>query len=370
MIGASGDQPPHGVGSEVAGGGSAGTSAGGPRPSAPPAGRRGPAGDMLRYVSRLRRTSGKSRQTGRSRITRRSRITGRGGYAAALVAAVSLATTAANLPGPPALAASSPARPGRAQPEVVTSAYALAQLTSYIGGKAINVVDLAPAGVQPQGLALTPSDRAAIKRAAVVLDVGDGYQPQVEAAASSARRHLSVLPEISKHPQPYEFWLDPYLMAKAAVLIANELTTVDPAGRRVFGDGSRNFQSVALSIESDFESTFSDCGRTEFVTADGAFGRMATSFDLVDVAVDATGVKKSATIVQQNSLPAIFSEMGVPSGLLQQVARSTGARVTSLNPLELAPPEGGPAPLSYFAVMEFDLTALEGPLACDTTGSI
>ncbi len=303
-------------------------------------------------------------------VTRPRRHTGRTKYAAVLVFAASLATTAADLAGSAALVAASPARPGRAQPEVVASGYAIAQLTSYIAGKDVNVVDLARAGVQPQGLALTPSGRADIKRAALVIDVGDGYQPQVEAAARTARRHLSLLPHLSKQAQPYEFWLDPYLMAKAAVLIANQLTAVDPASRRVFGDGSRNFQSVALSIESDFESTLSDCTGTEFVTSDGAFARMAASFDLVDVAVDAAGVKKSASIVRQNSLPAVFSEMGVPSGPLQQVARSTGARVASLNPLELAPPEGGPAPLSYFAVMEFDLTALEGPLACDTTGSI
>ena len=38
------------------------------------------------------------------------------------------------------------------EPEVVTSSYALAQLTRYMGGKAVHVVNLAPPGVQPQGL--------------------------------------------------------------------------------------------------------------------------------------------------------------------------------------------------------------------------
>jgi zinc transport system substrate-binding protein len=250
----------------------------------------------------------------------------------------------------------------------VTSAFALAQLTSYIGGKAIQVVNLAPPGVQPHGLHLTPAGRAAIGRSALVIDVGDGYQPQVEAAAGSARRHLPVLPELSKQAQPFEFWLDPYLMAKAAVLVADALVAVDRAGRRAFENGSRNFQSVAVSIESDFESTFTGCTRNEFVTSDGAFQRLAASFNLIDVAVDTTGVKKSTDIVRRYSLPAVFSEVGVPSGLVQQVARSARARVASLNPLEVTPSTGGPAPLSYFSVMEYDLTALENPLACDTSG--
>jgi ABC-type Zn uptake system ZnuABC Zn-binding protein ZnuA len=276
------------------------------------------------------------------------------------------APAAENAVAAPPPSAARPEVPAR--PEVVASAYALAQLTSYIGGKAVNVVDLAPAGVQPQGLPLTASGRSTLQRAALVIDVGDGYQPQIEAAAKAARRHLSVLPEVSKQAQPFEFWLDPYLMAKAAVVIAKELVAIDPAGRREFENGSRNFQSVAVSIESDFESTFTDCNRDEFVTSDGAFQRLAASFDLVDVAVDTTGVKKTTDIVRQYSLPTVFSEVGVPSGLLQQVARSTRAAIASLNPLELAPSPGGPAPLSYFAVMEFDLTALENPLACDTSG--
>lgn len=291
---------------------------------------------------------------------------------AALVAAASLAAVVPGAFTPSVSAAPSPHRTKREVqvPEVVVSTYAIAQLTSYIAGRKAHVVDLAPPSAPPQGLRLTPSGRAAIRRAALVIDVGDGYQPEVEKAAGSARRHLALLPHLSKRAKPYEFWLDPFLMAKAATLIARELTAVDHAGARAFADGSRNFQSVALSIESDFESTFSDCSRSEFVTADGAFQRLAASFDLKDISVEAAGVKKTAGLVRRDSLPAVFSEMGVPSGLIHQVARSTGARVDTLNPLEVSPAPGGTAPLSYFAVMEYDLTALEGPLACDITGGI
>lgn len=254
--------------------------------------------------------------------------------------------------------------------EVVVSAYALAQLTSYVGGAAVRVVDLAPPGTQPEGLALTTAQTETIKQAALVIDVGDGYQPEVESAAVSARRHLSVLSEVSKQAKPYEFWLDPYLMADAASLIAGALAGADPAERSQFEDGSRNFGAVASSIESDFESTFMDCTRNQFVTSDGAFDRLAADFDLVDVAVDVEGVKKATALVRQSSLPAVFSEVGVPSGQVQEVASAAGVSIKSLDPMELAPSPGGPSPLSYFAVMEDDLTALEGPLACDTTGGI
>jgi ABC-type Zn uptake system ZnuABC Zn-binding protein ZnuA len=249
---------------------------------------------------------------------------------------------------------------------VVVSAYPLAQLVSYLGGKALDVIDLAPPGARSQGLSLTPAQQSMVRAALLVIDVGDGYQPRVEAAAATAHRHISVLPAVSRQARPYEFWLDPYLMARAATVIAGALTTADPAEREQFQNGARDFQAVANSVESDFVNNFTQCARNEFVTADDAFGRMAASFDLADVAVTTTGVNKAVALVVQGSLPAVFSEIGVPSGAVQQVARDSRVSVKSLDPMEITPSAGTSA-LSYFSVMEEDLTALEGPLACDTS---
>jgi ABC-type Zn uptake system ZnuABC Zn-binding protein ZnuA len=249
---------------------------------------------------------------------------------------------------------------------VAVSVYALAQLVSYIGGPDVDVVDLAPPGVQPQGLKLGRAQRAEMRSAGVVISVGDGYQPEVEAAARSDHRYLAVLPAVSGQAQPDEFWLDPYLMAKAAAAIAGAMTAADPAGRQQFRNGSLDFQAVAGSIESDFESTFTQCQDSYLVTADDAFGRMAASFDLVDVPVSTAGVSKAVNTLSVRGLTGAFSEVGVPSGPLQQVARRAGVRVKSLNPLELTP-VAGTGTMSYFALMEQDLTTMEGPLGCDTS---
>jgi zinc transport system substrate-binding protein len=253
--------------------------------------------------------------------------------------------------------------------EVVVSAYPLAVLVNYVGGKAVKVVDLARPGVAPQDLSLRPDQVDLVRSAPLVVDVGDGYQPQVEAAAGSARRHLSLLPAVSATAPPYGFWLDPALMGKAAALVAGALSAADAGRKAQFQNGSLDFQSVVGSIESDLESTFSDCTRHVFVTSDDALGPFAARYDLTDVAVSVTGVEKAAALVRKNSLPDVFSEVGVASQAVQKVAQVAGAGVKSLDPMEVAPSLHGPAPLSYFAVMEEDLTALEGPLACDTSNS-
>jgi zinc transport system substrate-binding protein len=251
--------------------------------------------------------------------------------------------------------------------EVVATAYPIAMLVSYIGGKDVRVVDLVPPGTSPQSLSLTPAQRRLVRSAPLVIEVGDGYQPAVEATARSARRHLALLPALSRTARPYQFWLDPTLMGQAAVIVGGALSAADPVHRAQFGNGSEDFQSVTDSIESDLESTFSACGRQEFVTADDAFGRFATGYGLTDDAVSTLGVTKAAAAVQQAGLPAVFSEVGVRSGALDRVASLARVSIKSLDPMEVTPPADGPKPLSYFGVIEEDLTALEGPLACDTT---
>ncbi|HTW07362.1 MAG TPA: metal ABC transporter substrate-binding protein [Acidimicrobiales bacterium] len=250
---------------------------------------------------------------------------------------------------------------------VAASVYPLAQLVSYIGGKWVHVVDLAAAGAQPQDLRLGVAQKAELHQAKLVIEVGDGYQPEIEAAARLGP-HLAVLPRISRQAEPYEFWLDPYLMADAAPLIAAALVAADPAGKAQFDDGSRDFEAVAASIESDFESTFTQCQDTYFVTADDAFGRMAAAFDLVDVPLNSDGVTTAIATIAQRKLTAVFSETGVPSELVALVATRAGVGVKNLDPMEIAPGPGSPQ-LSYFSTMEEDLTTMEGPMACDVSGS-
>ncbi len=288
---------------------------------------------------------------------------GRAALPTIALAAVALATSATGC-GATAHLQAGPRRPAAGGPvvEVVASAYPLAQLASYVGGKDVRVADLAGPGVAPRGLELTAAQRQEVARAAVVLDVGDGYQPEVETAP--ARRRLSLLPAVSRQARPYQFWLDPSLMARAATQVAAVLAQVAPSARAQFANGARDFQSVASSLQADFQSTFSQCNRNQLVTADDAFGRMAAAYGLVDIAVDRSPVAQVVALVKKDHVPVIFSEVGVTSARVGKVAAAAGVPVKSLDPLEVAPAEGA-RPQSYFDVMEKDLTAMESALACD-----
>ncbi|MGC8626735.1 MAG: metal ABC transporter substrate-binding protein [Acidimicrobiales bacterium] len=251
--------------------------------------------------------------------------------------------------------------------DVVVSAYPLAQLTSYIGGRDVQVDDLAPPGSAPENLKLTQLQLKEVARAPLLVDVGDGYQPQVEAAPT--RHRLSLLPAVSGEAQPYQFWLDPALMGRAADVLAQALAKADPAGRAQFYNGARDFRSVVSSLESDYQSGFSTCNTTDFVTADNAFERMARSYDLVDIAVDSTGTQEAAALVKKYAIPVVFAETGAPAGAVQRVATEAGVPLKTLDPMEVAPKAKALASQSYFTTMEDNLSTIEEALSCDTSAN-
>ena len=180
----------------------------------------------------------------------------------------------------------------------------------------MQVVDLAPPGAQPQGLRLSAAQRREIGEAGLLIDVGDGYQPQVEQARAKLR--LALLPALSARPGPYEFWLDPSLAGRAASLVAKALARADPAGRPQFQNGARDFQALVSSLNADYESSMSTCSGDRFVTSDDAFERLAATYNLVEVAVSTSGAGTVAALVTKDRIPVVFSEVGVPTGPARQ----------------------------------------------------
>src|SRR5829696_9673406 len=73
-----------------------------------------------------------------------------------------------------------------ARTAVVASFYPIAEAARQVGGNAVDVVELTPAGVEPHDLELAPDDIEAVATADVVLYAGGGFQPAVEDALPEA----------------------------------------------------------------------------------------------------------------------------------------------------------------------------------------
>jgi zinc transport system substrate-binding protein len=214
---------------------------------------------------------------------------------------------------------------------VVTSVYPLAQAVEDVGAAQVKVVDLARAEVNPRTMVLTPAQVRQVHDASLVVDVGDGFEPSVEAAAKGAPHVLQLLPAVGG-TNPY-IWLDPHLMERVAIMLETALTGREPAARAVFSDGEEVLASELQSLDIDYENSLSDCPHKTFVTADDAFSRLATRYDVTDHAAgvgtnpDADTVRAAAAAISATGTVTAFTEPYVAGTTLTAAATLAGVRV-------------------------------------------
>jgi zinc transport system substrate-binding protein len=255
---------------------------------------------------------------------------------------------------------------------VVTSVYPLAQAVEDVGAAQVKVVDLARAEVNPRTMVLTPAQVRQVHDASLVVDVGDGFEPSVEAAAKGAPHVLQLLPAVGG-TNPY-IWLDPHLMERVAIMLETALTGREPAARAVFSDGEEVLASELQSLDIDYENSLSDCPHKTFVTADDAFSRLATRYDVTDHAAgvgtnpDADTVRAAAAAISATGTVTAFTEPYVAGTTLTAAANLAGVKVRSLNTLVTPPASGSPATVTYSNMMEEDLTSIAGALQCASIG--
>ena len=157
---------------------------------------------------------------------------------------------------------------------VVAAFYPLAYAAERIGGPALPVEDLTPAGAEPHDLELAPKAVARIDTADVVLYLGHGFQPAVSKAVDQARgKRVDVLQglplrragggENTLTADPH-VWLDPVLFARIAKRIGHVLGRTSTALRRDLG-----------KLDRDYRTGLRSCRRREVVTSHAAFGYLA-----------------------------------------------------------------------------------------------
>jgi zinc transport system substrate-binding protein len=256
---------------------------------------------------------------------------------------------------------------------VATGLYPLAQAIEQIGQNKVSVTDVVPVGSDPTTFTPGPSQAAQVRRAALVVDIGGGFQPSFERAAIGAPDVLELQVKLGT-PSPY-VWLDPNTMQKAVTLMANAMAAADPAAAGVFRQGAQAFGASVQSTGIDYESTLSACPRETIFTADTAFAPMAGDYGLRDVAVgssagpSSTAVRDAAHSVQAVGATTVFSEPWQPAATVDAVAAAAHVKVRLLDTLE-GPPQGGwPPQADYIKLMESNLGALSSALGCPNTAT-
>jgi zinc transport system substrate-binding protein len=250
---------------------------------------------------------------------------------------------------------------------VVAAFYPLAFAAETIGGRAVEVTNLTPPGVEPHDLEASPGDVQKIQSADLVLLLGHGFQPQLEAAAGHGDKVQLLLdtPGMQRfeNGDPH-VWLDPsrfeLIVERIGAALHEPKNTARLAAR-------------VRELDGEYRTGLAHCARREIVTSHEAFAYLSQRYGLRQVGITGLSPEAEPTpqdlehvidVVRETHATTIFFETLLSPRIAETVARETHTRTAVLNPIEGLTPAQASRGDDYFSLMRANLRNLRRALSC------
>jgi zinc transport system substrate-binding protein len=253
---------------------------------------------------------------------------------------------------------------------VVAGFYPLAEATTRVGGDAVEVVNLTPAGSEPHDLEPTADQVDRVEDADLVVLAGGGFQPALEELAD--RRDGETIDVIGEDADPH-VWLDPLRFGLIVDAIAEALSEISPDDADEFEANAESYRAELVALDEEFRAGLSSCRRDDIVTAHGAFGHLADRYGLNEEPItgidpesepDPDRLDELTRLIEDRGVTTVFYETLVPAELAETLAREAGIDVAVLNPIEGLTEEQTDDGVTYLDLMRENLDALRSALGC------
>ena len=261
--------------------------------------------------------------------------------------------------------------------EVVASFYPLAEAARQVGGNAVDVADLTPAGSEPHDLEPTTSEIDEIQDADLLLIMGHHFQPAIESAADRKDDGLVLtmldalrLPGAEDDPH---IWLDPVQMQHIVRSISEALQLEDSADEATFRRNESRYLSELEALDAEYKTGLANCRSRVIVTAHQAFGWLANRYGLDEHAIagvspeqepDPRRLSELVKLVEAEEVTTIFTEELVSPKVAETLAREAHVKTAVLDPIESISKKQRNAGADYVSIMRDNLQKLRTALSC------
>ncbi len=276
---------------------------------------------------------------------------------------------------------------------VVASFYPYAYVAEQVGGTHLEVDNLTSPGVEPHDIELKPKQVGAVQAADLVV-YQRGFQSAVDDAVEQADRsgddvldvasivHLDDSTEEDSHEHAEDsheeesttdphVWLDPRTMITIAHEIEQRLSDADPDHASDFAANARRLERELTQLDTAFADGLKTCRTRTIVTSHAAFHYLAERYRLTQQPIAGIDPTKEPTpgqladisnLVKRENITTIFAEELVSPAIAQTVARETGAKTATLDPIEGLGDNGGDE--TYLTLMRRNLDAIRTANGC------
>jgi ABC-type Zn uptake system ZnuABC Zn-binding protein ZnuA len=277
---------------------------------------------------------------------------------------------------------------------VVTTIGVLADWAREVGGDRVEVTSLLTGSESPHTYEIRPADVKTIADARILFRVGLGLEEWLDPAVANAGNKKLVVVDASagitdvimdtehqakaeargqrleartpesESPAPFRggnphIWLDPELAKIGIANLVKALVKLDPKGESMYRRREAGFREQLDSLMTAINRQVATLPDKRFVSYHDAWPYFARRFGFTIVATvepipgqepSAKELARLVDLIRRERIKVITTEPQLPSSLPEMLARETGAKLVSLNPLEY---EGG-----YIAVLGTSTNAL------------
>lgn len=273
-------------------------------------------------------------------------------------------------------------------PLIVTSNYALYDITSHLTGDKIKVVNLLPQGVDPHSFEPTPQTMAQLEKSALFIYSSKELEPWSEHLSQNIQRFavapLLQLRELKqeKHHEAHQhhdsihdphYWLDPNNMIILTHAIAKELQQRYPQQKEQIKTNAKHYISQLQQLDSLYKKQLKTCKKHTIVVTHNAFGYMAQRYhfnveSLTGLSSEAQPSPKAVThilqTVQNKGLGVVFGESFANQKTIQSIANDLHISLQTLQPLGNITAKEQKNNADYVSLMKQNLQKISKVMEC------
>lgn len=231
--------------------------------------------------------------------------------------------------------------------EVVTTTTMLADMVQELAGPDVKVRSLVPVGADPHLYQPTPADVRDVSRASLVVTNGLGLEGWIDdlvrnAGGKATKVHVAtdeIEPlEIDSDIDPH-FWFDVSLWAKSTSGIEKQLVELKIAPKDEVETRAVAYRNRLQALDTWVKEQVSQLKPSQrvLVTSHDAFHYFGRAYEFEVVGIQGVSTEQEASqrdvmnvikLIKAREIPAVFAETSVNSGLIDQVSRETGVKVS------------------------------------------
>lgn len=253
--------------------------------------------------------------------------------------------------------------------QIYTSIYPIYDFTKKIGGEKISVYNMTKAGAEPHDFEITSKDMANLSKVDLFIYNGGGMEHWVDTIKEALKdiKYINTSSNINENNLDPHFWLSPINAKIQMENIKNGLIEIDSENKNYYESNYNLYANRLTELDEKIKTSLSDIKNRNLVLTHPAFGHFCKEYSLNQIAIardeaDPKAMAEIITFIKSNNVRAIFYEEFSSSKLVDSIAKETGIKILTLNPIESLSEENIDSGEDYFSIMEKNLISLSDGL--------